>query len=119
MVRAGSVLVYGANGYSGRMLTARLLRSGVDVIVAGRQERAIAELAATARLDYRVFDLSDAARIDAALDGARLVLNAAGPFHATAAPLVASCIRRGLHYLDIGGEIGPLQHARSLDRHAA
>src|SRR5581483_8285688 len=39
------------------------------------------------------------------LDGTKLVLHCAGPFSRTSAPMVDACLRRGVHYLDITGEV--------------
>ena len=39
------------------------------------------------------------------LDDVDLVLNAAGPFLHTAAPLVEACLHSGTHYLDISNEL--------------
>ncbi len=43
--------------------------------------------------------------IDAGLEDVALVLNCAGPFMYTAQPMVEACMRRGIHYVDITGEI--------------
>jgi short subunit dehydrogenase-like uncharacterized protein len=48
-----------------------------------------------------------------ALTGIRLVLHCAGPFSATSAPLISTCLTTGTHYLDITGEIGVLEHAHA------
>src|SRR6185295_49012 len=52
------------------------------------------------------------------LDGVDLVLNAAGPFAATAGVLIAACIRNGVHYLDITGEAGVIEAAAGRDAEA-
>ncbi len=44
-----------------------------------------------------------------------LVLHCAGPFSATAAPMMAACLSAHAHYLDITGEISVFEHARTLD----
>jgi short subunit dehydrogenase-like uncharacterized protein len=41
------------------------------------------------------------------------VLHCAGPFSATAAPMIAACIQAKAHYLDITGEISVFEHAQS------
>src|SRR5207253_11267128 len=50
-------------------------------------------------LPHRACPVEDAAALDELLAGARVVLNAAGPFAATAAPLVDACLRARAHYL--------------------
>jgi len=66
-------------------------------------------------LEARCFDLSDAAGAIAALDQVSLVLNCAGPFSATSAPMIAACLRARAHYLDITGEISVFEHAMQQD----
>ena len=47
-----------------------------------------------------------------------LVLNAAGPFLHTAAPLAEACLRAGVHYLDIGNELQVFRAVYDLDERA-
>jgi short subunit dehydrogenase-like uncharacterized protein len=54
--------------------------------------------------------------LDAAFAGARVVLNAAGPFSQTAEAVADACLRVGAHYLDITGEVRVVE--RLATRHA-
>jgi short subunit dehydrogenase-like uncharacterized protein len=47
-----------------------------------------------------------------------VVLHAAGPFSTTARPMVEACLRAGIHYLDITGELPVFQHLAKYDLHA-
>ena len=62
-----------------------------------------------------MFGLSPADGIAEGIAGARLVLNCAGPFSATAVPLMEACLAARSHYLDITGEIGVIEAA--AERH--
>src|SRR5947209_408702 len=98
-------LLYGANGYTGE-LVARLAKARDEKpVLAGRNAEAVAQLAATHGFAHRAFGLDDAAAIDAGLDGITVVLHCAGPFSRTAKPMVDACLRNGVHYLDITGEV--------------
>ncbi|MFN3334342.1 MAG: saccharopine dehydrogenase NADP-binding domain-containing protein, partial [Caldilinea sp.] len=98
-------LIYGANGYTGE-LTARIaVEQGLRPILAGRNETQVAAIAARLDLPYRIAMLDDAASLDAMLQDVSVVLHCAGPFVYTAAPMVDACLRAGVHYLDITGEI--------------
>jgi short subunit dehydrogenase-like uncharacterized protein len=97
--------LYGANGYTGRLVAERARQVGLRPILAGRNAAEVGAMAAEAGLPHRVFALDDPAAVDAGLAGARAVLHCAGPFARTAAPMAAACIRTGTHYLDITGEI--------------
>lgn len=115
---SGPVMVYGATGFSGRALAARLSEAGCDVIVAGRNDAAVQALARSLGAPFRVFDLRDPGAIDLALAGMKVVLHAAGPFMDTAAPMMDACIRTGVHYLDLSGEWPVFARAQSLGAEA-
>lgn len=104
-------LLYGANGYTGRLIVEEALKRGMKPILAGRNEGEIKALATDSGLDYRVFDLSDTAALEAALSDVPLVLHAAGPFVHTAKPMMEACLRKGVHYLDITGEVRIFERA--------
>jgi len=87
----------------------------VPVILAGRSDGPIRRLATELGREPRVFALDDAAAVDRALAGVTVVLNCAGPFSRTAAPLIGGCLRAGAHYLDITGEIAVLEAAAERD----
>lgn len=112
----GAILLYGAYGFTGD-LTARLARQrGVELILAGRNGEKTAALANELGFEHRVFGLEDAA---AHLGGVAVVLHCAGPFSKTAKPMIAACIERGVHYLDITGEIGVFELAAHYGPKAA
>jgi hypothetical protein len=52
----------------------------------------------------RVATVDDPASLDRALSGAAAVINCAGPFIDTAAPLVEAALRAGIPYLDVSAE---------------
>ena len=99
-----SFLIYGANGYTGQLIAREAARRGLRPIVAGRNRPAIERLAKELTLDARVFRL-DEPHLSAAFEDYAAVLNCAGPFSRTAAPLAAACLRVGSHYVDITGEV--------------
>lgn len=74
-------LLYGATGYTGGLIAREAVRRGLRPV-----------LAAGLGLAWRAF----------ALENGAAVLNCAGPFARTAAPLVEGCLRT--HYLDLTGE---------------
>jgi short subunit dehydrogenase-like uncharacterized protein len=95
-------------------LLENLRERGVAFIAAGRDDRRVAQVASEFDSPSRVFTLGDDTAIDRALSGVDVVLNAAGPFLSTTAPLLRSCLRNRVHYLDVSGEVGPLEHVASL-----
>ena len=105
MTPSARLLVYGANGYTGTLIVHEALAAGLRPILAGRDASALAALAQPLGLDHRVASLTDAHDLDHALDGIAVVLHCAGPFIHTSRPVADACLRRGVHYLDITGEI--------------
>lgn len=118
MRRSKRLLVYGANGYTGRLLLEALSHTDVQIIAAGRNPSETTEVAERLGLEHRVFDLLDPAVIDFNLAGAAVVLNAAGPFVYTAQPLIDACLRQRVDYLDLSGEVEALEYAERCDRFA-
>jgi len=113
------LMIYGATGYTGRLAAQRAAAAGTPLILAGRNEAALAALAASLGVAYRVFGLDDIAAIDRSLDGVGVLLNCAGPFARTADVLMRACIRHGVHYLDIAAEIDGYHLAETLDAEAS
>ncbi|MSP61890.1 MAG: saccharopine dehydrogenase [Myxococcales bacterium] len=98
-------LIYGANGYHGRLCAEEAVRRGMRPILAGRREDVVRPIAERLGLPWRAFPLDQPERIARQLDGAGAILLAAGPFSATSAKVVEACLRARVHYLDITGEI--------------
>jgi len=99
------LLIYGANGYTGEMIARAASAQDLAPILAGRTAAPVQALARELGCEARVFGLDDSAAVVAALAGSRIVLHCAGPFSATAAPMMAACIAARVHYTDITGEI--------------
>lgn len=111
-------LIYGANGYTGELITRYAVERGMKPIVAGRNAINIEELAKKHHLDYRVFSLDETDRVDAALQEVDMVLHCAGPFSITSRPMVEACFRNKKHYTDITGEIAVFEACARLDEKA-
>jgi short subunit dehydrogenase-like uncharacterized protein len=114
-------IIYGANGYTGRLVAGAAVARGHRPVLAGRNAGAITALAQELGLEHRVFGLDDPAAVDAALRGVDVLLNCAGPFAHTARAMADGCLHNGAHYLDITGEAGVFESlaARNQDAKAA
>ncbi|MFB3078859.1 MAG: saccharopine dehydrogenase NADP-binding domain-containing protein [Lysobacterales bacterium] len=104
-------IIYGANGYTGKLMAREAARRGLHPILAGRNEGAVSALAADLGLESRVFDLDDPQATLRGVEGCKLVLHCAGPFSTTSQPMIEACLAAGVHYLDITGEISVFQNA--------
>jgi short subunit dehydrogenase-like uncharacterized protein len=114
-------MIYGSNGYTGRLIARLAVQRGERPILAGRDAAAVGALAAELDLPHRAVSLGDAAGLRAALADVAVVAHCAGPFDLTAAPMVEACLATGTHYVDITGEIGVFEavFARDDDARAA
>lgn len=100
-------LIYGATGYTARLLARAAITRGFRPILCGRSEARVAAVADSLGLPYRVAAL-DGGLADAIGD-VKVVVNAAGPFEGTFGPVVDACLAKGAHYLDISGEIPAIE----------
>ncbi|MEU3462901.1 saccharopine dehydrogenase NADP-binding domain-containing protein [Streptomyces sp. NPDC006733] len=106
MTSQPTVTVFGAYGHTGRFVVDELLRRGWTPVLSGRDAGKLADLAAShAGLETRPASIDDPASLDRALAGATAVINAAGPFAATAAPVIDAALRAGIPYLDVAAEV--------------
>ena len=111
-------LLYGANGYVGEAAARLAVQQGLKPILAGRDAAKIEPLARELGLEHRACALDDAAALDRALRGVPLVLHLAGPYKFTAKPMADACLRAGVHYLDITGEIPVFEALAARDAEA-
>jgi uncharacterized protein YbjT (DUF2867 family) len=100
------VAVFGAYGHTGRFVVAELRDRGYVPLLVGRDAGKLQALAAShPGLESRAASVDDADSLDRALDGAAAVVNCAGPFASTAAPVVDAALRAGIPYVDVAAEI--------------
>ena len=111
-------IIYGANGYTGKLMAREAARRGLHPILAGRNEGSVSALATELGLESRVFDLEDPQLTLSGVEGCKLVLHCAGPFPITSQPMIEACLAAGVHYLDITGEIPVFQNAHLQDDQA-
>ncbi len=104
--QTGPIAVYGATGYTGRLVVAELLKAEADFIVSGRSAQKLDALrsefdlespAKTARID-------DPASLRELLADCAVVIDCAGPFVKYGEPVLAAAVETGTHYLDTTGE---------------
>ena len=112
------MLIYGAGGYTGKIIAARAKELNLDFEIAGRGETKISALASELNVPYHVFNVNDESSWEKALVDIHVVINAAGPFKFTAEQTMKACLKAGVHYLDISAELETYRLAESLDEQA-
>ncbi|AYY15426.1 saccharopine dehydrogenase [Actinobacteria bacterium YIM 96077] len=101
-----TVAVFGAYGHTGRFVAAELRDRGFVPLLSGRDADKLQALAAShPDSDVRPASIDDPHSLDRALKGAAAVINCAGPFTVTAAPMIESALRAGIPYVDVAAEI--------------
>ena len=108
-------LLYGANGYTGKLIAKLSATYNLQAILAGRTEASIKPLADELQLPYRIIDLDDTAQLQKALSEVKLVLHAAGPYVHTAKQMIDACLQTGVHYIDINGDISVFEMLKKYD----
>ncbi|MDR3387877.1 MAG: saccharopine dehydrogenase NADP-binding domain-containing protein [Rudaea sp.] len=114
------LMIYGANGYTGRLIAREAAKRGLKPMLAGRNRDQVDALAQELGLSRRVFELSNPNEVARNLGGVAVVLHCAGPFSRTAAPMLNACLDLNVHYLDITGEIDVFElchHAHVRAKH--
>ena len=98
-------MIYGATGYTGRLIAEDAKQQGLAPILAGRSEE-VATLAAKLGLALAsCFRCRTWRRHGALSTASSIVAHCAGPFAATSAPMIDACLLARTHYVDITGEI--------------
>ncbi len=125
-MREAKVVLYGASGYTGKMIAGQLAARGIPFIAAGRNaERLQSELSINPELagaDYEVKGVP--CEVEALTDlfrGKLAVYNTVGPMMQLAGPIVEAALAAGCHYFDSSGEQDWTVHCRRTwgDRFAA
>jgi short subunit dehydrogenase-like uncharacterized protein len=104
--KRGPIALYGATGYTGRLVAAELAAAGADFVLSGRSkpklEALAEELGRTASVHPAALD--DHSELRSLLEGCSVVIDCAGPFTEFGEPVLRAAIETGTHYLDTTGE---------------
>ncbi|MGH9000690.1 MAG: DUF5938 domain-containing protein, partial [Acidimicrobiia bacterium] len=104
------VVVYGASGYTGRLICEYLREHNVGFVAAGRSKERLAgsmehNVPGIETADYEIAEVEHS--VDALtklFTGAKVVCNTVGPFAQYGHDVVQACLAAGCHYTDSTGE---------------
>lgn len=123
--REFDIVVYGATGFTGRLVAEYLVqhyagrKNAPKWAMAGRSAEKLAEvrdlIGAPKDTPLVVADASDPASLDAMAARAKVILTTVGPYQLYGAPLVAACVKAGTAYADLCGEPGWMREM--IDEH--
>jgi short subunit dehydrogenase-like uncharacterized protein len=107
------IVIHGATGFTGRLVAQHFAKhyppsSGVKWCMAGRNKESLDGVKTRYGIDeainVHVCDINDASSLDSLFGQAEVVIACAGPFINIGLPIVSSCVRMGVNYVDITGE---------------
>jgi short subunit dehydrogenase-like uncharacterized protein len=107
---ARPVVVYGASGYTGRLICEYLREYNVPFLAAGRDAGKVkasmqTHVPGVETADYEVVEVThDVGSLAEVFAGASVVCNTVGPFSRLGPEVVEACRASGTHYLDTTGE---------------
>jgi short subunit dehydrogenase-like uncharacterized protein len=120
-VQSVTIVLYGATGYTGRLVGDELARRGLDHLLSGRDPDKLLRLGEEHGTPVKAVPLDDDRGLRELLDGASAVINCAGPFTLAGDALVRAAIASGTHYVDSTGEQSFIRmvfdrHGRAAER---
>ena len=103
------VIVYGASGYTGRLICEYLREYNLPFVAAGRDKARIQEaldkVPGIDTIEHEIVEVAhDVAPLTELFTGAEVVCNTVGPFAQYGREVVEACLNAGCHYLDTTGE---------------
>lgn len=109
MTNAKPVVIYGASGYTGRLVAEYCREYSLPFLALGRDEERVSSVIdrvpGITEVEHSVGAAEHTAdALAEAFDGAKVVINTVGPFLDLGHPVVEACARVGAHYLDTNGE---------------
>jgi short subunit dehydrogenase-like uncharacterized protein len=103
---AGSIVLFGATGYTGELTARALVERGVKPVLAGRSREKLKALAGEldAELETEVADVADPASVRTLVQSGDVLVTTVGPFARFGAAAVEAAIEAGATYIDSTGE---------------
>ncbi|MBB2943393.1 short subunit dehydrogenase-like uncharacterized protein [Actinoplanes lutulentus] len=99
------IVVFGASGYTGELVSRALVARGVKPVLAGRSAEKLERLAAQlGNLETQIADVDRPKSVRALVEAGDVLIATVGPFARWGGPAVEAAIDAGAHYLDSTGE---------------
>ncbi|WP_379548316.1 saccharopine dehydrogenase family protein [Qipengyuania sp. DSG2-2] len=127
--REFDIIVYGATGYTGRLVAEHFVREYGDSkdapkwAMAGRSQDKLEavrdEIGAPADTPLVVADADDPASLEIMCNRTKVVLTTVGPYQLYGDALVEACVKTGTDYADLCGEPGWMREQIDLHHEAA
>lgn len=114
------VVLYGATGYTGRLIAAELATAGRSCILAGRDAARLIAVRDKLCPNAEVIPvgLGDKEGLERLARRGRVLISAAGPYITMGPPVMQACLAAGTPFLDVTGEQAYLRWAHEQDNAA-
>lgn len=98
--------LFGATGYTGKLIARELKRLNLPFFIAGRSKEKLAALAAElgVKIETVQAGVDDAASLQKMCGECKVLINCVGPFGLYGEPVIKACVDAGIHYVDTTGE---------------
>lgn len=111
------VVIYGVNGYTGRLVAEYLREYRMPFIAAGRDAKRIKDVLdkvpGIENADYEIAEVEHTTEaLTQLLKGSQVLCNMVGPFMKYGPEAVEACLAAGVHYTDTNGEQNWMMHAQ-------
>jgi short subunit dehydrogenase-like uncharacterized protein len=102
---AGRTVLFGATGYTGRLVAEAMVEAGMRPVLAARGRDRLEALASElGGLETQVADVAEPASVAALVERGDVLVTTVGPFTRWGAPAAEAAIGAGAHYIDSTGE---------------
>lgn len=119
MTNERKILVYGASGYTGKLISESLAKRGLPFYAAGRNssrladEMKIVETRLSQKFDVEIIETTNEVEaLTSLFEKVDVVINAVGPFMQLGKPVVKACLQTNTHYIDTTGEQDWTRHLK-------
>lgn len=112
------ITLFGATGYTGRLIAHHLDQSGLPFRISGRSPEKLAALSATlaSRPVCITADATQPASLPPLFRETKVFINCAGPFTDLGEKVISQAAVNGVHYLDITNELGFVYRAQTYSK---
>jgi short subunit dehydrogenase-like uncharacterized protein len=114
-MRPYDVIIYGAYGYTGKLVTRECQSRELNVLLSGRDRTKLEMLSENSGYAFEACNIDAPRALRELLGKGKIVIHCAGPFQSTARQMVDACLQSGTHYLDITGEFPVFEMLVAVD----
>lgn len=110
--KSSDVLLLGATGFTGTLITRylcahpqrHLFTFAIGARSQSKLDALVQKLDVPSSVQLVQVDVTDKHQVEEAVKSTRVIINTVGPYWKWGTPVVAACVRNGVHYVDLTGE---------------